>query len=168
MENPYQKFDEEQDKRYEKLIRQKIQNIIELAGNESDDTIRISLLQKIVDLYEDLRIQVLNYTNYDEKEKQEYLKEIDELLDKKYKALQKRKEENKKSEDSKKDRQVEKEENQEGNQEEKSSTVGSKQDTQKEEKQDLYTRLYEKALMEDEFKSWDEYRISEMESEEGR
>ena len=41
MENPYQKFDEEQDKRYEKLIRQKIQNIIELAGNESDDTIRI-------------------------------------------------------------------------------------------------------------------------------
>lgn len=108
MENPYQKFDEEQDRRYEKLIRQKIQNIIELAGNESDDTIRISLLQKIVDLYEDLRIQVLNYTNYDEKEKQGYLKEIDELLDKKYKALQKRREEDKKKERAKRQKSLKK------------------------------------------------------------
>ena len=162
MENPYQKFDEEQDRRYEKLIRQKIQNIIELAGNESDDTIRISLLQKIVDLYEDLRIQVLNYTNYDEKEKQGYLKEIDELLDKKYKALQKRREEDKKKERAKKAKKS-KGEIQKG----KSKTLGNMQDGQDEE-DDLYNKLYKKAMMEDEFKSWEEYRISEMENEEGR
>lgn len=162
MENPYQKFDEEQDRRYEKLIRQKIQNIIELAGNESDDTIRISLLQKIVDLYEDLRIQVLNYTNYDEKEKQGYLKEIDELLDKKYKALQKRREEDKKKERAKKAKK-----SKEGIQKGKSKTLGNMQDGQDEE-DDLYNKLYKKAMMEDEFKSWEEYRISEMENEEGR
>lgn len=38
----------------------------------------------------------------------------------------------------------------------------------RDEEDDLYNKLYKKAMMEDEFKSWEEYRISEMENEEGR
>ena len=90
MVNQYwKKLDEHNDEKFEKDLRSKIQYMVDLLSIEKDSTKRMEHIKTIISLYDDLRINGLNYTSEDEKEKQQYVKMADEIVSYRYDKLKK-------------------------------------------------------------------------------
>ena len=90
MVNQYwKKLDEHNDKKFEKDLRSKIQYMADILSVEKDTTKRMEHIKTIISLYDDLKINGLNYTSEDEKEKQQYLKMADDIVSYRYDKLKK-------------------------------------------------------------------------------
>ena len=90
MVNQYwKKLDEHNDEKFEKDLRSKIQYMADLLSIEKDLTKRMEHTKTIISLYDDLRINGLNYTSEDEKEKKQYLKMADDIVSYRYDKLKK-------------------------------------------------------------------------------
>lgn len=90
MVNQYwKKLDEHNDEKFEKDLRSKIQYMADLLSIEKDLTKRMEHIKTIISLYDDLRINGLNYTSEDEKEKKQYLKMADDIVSYRYDKLKK-------------------------------------------------------------------------------
>lgn len=90
LDNKYLKSSEEHnDAKFEKDLRNKIEYLIELFSIEKDSKKRLEYLKNIIGLYDDIRINSLNYTQNDEKEKQKYLKIANDIVSYRYEKLRK-------------------------------------------------------------------------------
>lgn len=85
----WKKLDEHNDEKFEKDLRSKIQYMADLLSIEKDLTKRMEHTKTIISLYDDLRINGLNYTSEDEKEKKQYLKMADDIVSYRYDKLKK-------------------------------------------------------------------------------
>ncbi len=86
-ENPYQKFEEEKDKRDEIEIRDRIQSISERLGKVQDKRERLKYLKLLYDLYETIRIEYGGNTSEEKNIKNKLIREMGEILDKRFEKL---------------------------------------------------------------------------------
>lgn len=85
MVNQYWKsLDDHNDEKFEKDLRSKIQYMTDLLSVEKEPIKRVEYIKSIISLYDDLRINCLNYTGVDEKEKQQYLKMLNDIVSYRY------------------------------------------------------------------------------------
>ncbi len=76
----WEKLDEHNDQKFERDIRNKIEYFSNLISIEQDKNKKLEYIKSVISLYDDLRINCLDYTERDEKEKQKYIKEIDDIV----------------------------------------------------------------------------------------
>lgn len=82
-----QDIDEDNDRKYERKIRSKIGCLEDLLSIEKDLDKRLEYLREILELYDDLRMNVLNYTREDERKKRKCLKSINDIVTYKYNKI---------------------------------------------------------------------------------
>ena len=85
--NYMQDIDENNDKKFERNIRYRIECYENLLSVEKNQNKRLEYLRSIVELYDSLRINALNYTKMDEREKRKCIRFINDIVCHRYEKI---------------------------------------------------------------------------------